>query len=128
MKLVSLKKSAGERKADEKDGMVSGPYGGDDGVTVHLEPHHLEKLGLGGKLKSGHKFKIEGRGHVEESESRSGKEGERHSARLRITHAGVEHKDADGDNDGDMDERGAEKSKRNADIAKAYEASESKRK
>lgn len=126
MKLVSLKKSASERKAGEKDGMIAGPYGGDDGVTLQLEPHHLEKLGLGGKLKSGHKFKIEGRGHVEESESRSGKEGERHSARLRLTHAGVEHKEAPDGNDGDEGSKPNEREGRRADIEKAYEAGEGK--
>lgn len=121
MKEVSLKKSASERKADkEMQGANIGmPYEEDGGVTLHLEHHHLEKMGLGDSLKSGDKFHMKGHGHVESSESRSGKDGERHSARLRLTHAGVE-QDPRHMGDG----RVADKAELRGELDKAYENAE----
>lgn len=119
VKVVALKKTAADRKADEE----ANGYPGDDqspdneGISIRLEHHHLKKMGIDGAMKSGHTFRIEGHGHVEESESRSGKGGERHSARLRLTHAGVEH-------EGDEDEGRAGLKE---DVNKAFEGSEKSR-
>jgi hypothetical protein len=117
MKEVSLKKSAAERKAAEP---TNGEYHDPetDGVAIHLEHHHLEKMGLGGELKSGDKFHMRGHGHVESSESRSGNDGERHSARLRMTHAGIEHEAA---KDGREDKEGLRK-----ELDSAFESAKTK--
>src|ERR1041385_402589 len=99
-KMASLKKSASDRKAD-KDGPYIAAPGEDEGIAIHLDHYHLKNLGAGDQLKSGHKVTITARGHVENSESHSGKDGERHSARLRLTHMSLDHEPADrGENRG----------------------------
>lgn len=124
MKVVALKRSASDRKAEEDGGGFVSPDD-DGGISIHLSHHHLKKMGLDGELKSGHKVKLRGHGHVEESESRSGKDGERYSARLRLTHAGT---DGGQDADGDIDSKSAGKKALRSDIEKAYTESEKKRK
>ena len=125
MKVVSLKKSSAEKKSDKESGMIM-PYDDEHGgVSVHLSHHHLKKMGLDGSLKSGHKVKFRGHGHVEESESRSDKGGERYHARLRLTHAGAER---GADSDGDFDDKAAERKGRRKDIESAVEEDEVRRK
>lgn len=95
VKMVSLKKSAADRKAEKTAmGSTATPEAGypeDQGVSVHLDHHHLMKMGVGGDLKSGHKVSLEGEGTVERSETRSTPEGERHSASIRLHRGGIEH-------------------------------------
>jgi hypothetical protein len=122
MKVVALKRSASDRKAEEEGGGFVSPDD-DGGISIHLSHHHLKKMGLDGDLKSGHKVKLRGHGHVESSESRSEKGGERYSARLRLTHAG-----ADGHGEPDADDKKTEREGRRSDIEKAYTESEKKRK
>lgn len=99
-RMVSLKRS----KADsEKERGVNGPATADysnpddEGVAVNLDHHHLMKLKGGdgepiaGRMKSGHKVSFSGEGTVERSESRSGKDGERHSATIRLHKGSMEH-------------------------------------
>ncbi len=94
-KMASLKRSAADRDVEKQAlgeparGPLQNPE--DEGITVHLDHHHLKNMGVGGGLKSGHKVDLHAAGHVEHSETRSTKDGERHSARLRLTRMGVEH-------------------------------------
>lgn len=94
VKMVSLKKSSADRRA-EKDAMgspeVIGVPAENEGVTVNLDHHHLMNMGVGGGMKSGHKVTFNGTGTVERSETRSGKDGDRHSATLRLDKGGMEH-------------------------------------
>jgi hypothetical protein len=119
MKVVPLKKSKAELEADKEADGYAAPVGSPDneGLSLRLEHHHLKKLGINGDMKSGHTFELQGRGTVEESESRSGKDGERHSARLRLTHAGVTHEGDEAEGRTGLKE----------DVAKAFEGSEKKR-
>ena len=93
----------------------------DDGVSVHLDHHHLMKLKgddgepIAGRMKSGHKVSFSGSGVVERSESRSGKDGERHSATIRLHRGGIEHEG------GADDERGELRS----ELMRVHEKSES---
>lgn len=94
MKMVSLRapKSDGDT---QQPAMAESPE--NEGVAVHLDHHHLTKLGLGGSLKSGDDVEFNGRGKVERSETRTDKDGERHSATLRFHKGSVEH-------EGDIDD------------------------
>lgn len=115
-KMVSLKKTAAERKAEQKArdaGPSTEPYDDDGGLTVHLDHDHLTKMGVGGDLKNGHKVKFNGEGHVEMAESRSTPEGERHSARVRFTKGSMEHEAPE--------EEGGERGEIRGEINKAYD-------
>ena len=94
VKMVSIKKNSADKRA-EKDAMgtrdILSVPAEDEGISVNLDHHHLMKMGVGGALKSGHKVELSGRGTVESSETRTGKDGERHSARLRLSHMGLDH-------------------------------------
>lgn len=90
----------------------------DEGARFELEHHHLVKMGLGGSLKSGDEMEFRGKGTVERSESRSGPDGERHSATVRFHHGA-----ADGEfKSGDGEERKALRS----DLEKAHGKAEEK--
>jgi hypothetical protein len=106
-KMISLKKTAADRDAEKKAMGEGGPGTranpeDDGGVTLHLEHHHLQKMGVGGGLKSGHKVELSAAGHVEHSETRSTPQGERNSARLRLTKMGVEHETDHGEERKDL--------------------------
>lgn len=95
-KLHSMRKSKADRDADEQRyAPIASPNSEDgdhDGVSVNLEHHHLKKMGLdAGKMKHGDHVAFAGEGHVEHAEVTSGEHGERHSARIRLTRAGMDH-------------------------------------
>lgn len=124
VKVVSLKRSATERKAERESlGMPHEATAGDSpedrGIAVQLEHHHLQKMGVGGALKAGDKVHFTGHGEVEHAESRSDKRGERHSARLRLHRGGVDHESAKSDGDGDSDIK--------RDLKSSYDSSEKRR-
>jgi hypothetical protein len=117
VKMVSFKKSAADRSA-EKDAL-SEARGGlaevpaeNEGVAVNFEHHHLEKLGVGGGLKSGHKVQLHAAGTVERSETRSGPDGDQHSATIRLHKGYLEHEVPGG---GDEERRSVR-----GDLEKAY--------
>jgi len=114
MKVVALKKSTADKKAD-KDVGLSYPGGDDEGVSVHLSHHHLKKMGIDGELTPGHKVKFRGHGHVQSAE----KDGH---ARLVLTHSGMDHEEPD------ADDKGNERERIRSDLKKAYTESEAKRK
>lgn len=104
VKMVAMKKSAADRAAEKKAmgesaiGMPAGPED-EEGPRIRLEHHHLMNMGVEGGFKSGDKVRLEGEGHVEESESRMHKGEPRHSATLRIKKMGAELKSPRGDED-----------------------------
>lgn len=98
-KLVSLQRPKAAIKA-QRERMSAAPSltnPDDEGVRVDLEHHHLMALKgadggpIAGQMKSGHRVSFSGDGTVERSESRSTKDGERHSATLRMHKGAVTH-------------------------------------
>jgi hypothetical protein len=121
VQMVSLKKSKADQEAEKESlgsaGEVMSDY--DHGVSVHLSHHHLKKLGVGGGLKSGHKVELHGKGVVEHTSSTSsGKDGETHSATIRLHRAHLEHEIPRGGDEEKRDVRG--------DLEKAYAGVEDK--
>lgn len=133
MKMYPLKRSKADREAEQDrwNQTMDMP----DGITVHLDHHHLDKMGLGGSLNAGDEVHFRGRGKVESAQSMSDGAGERHTARLVLTHAGAvgagEEGDeamtdeageaGPGDRGGSIRARAADKIDRRADIERAYE-------
>lgn len=118
-KMVSLKRSKADREKDALRPIEGGVYPEDEGPAINLEHHHLAKLGLGGSLKSGDDVEFLGRGKVERSETRTDKDGERHSATIRLHRGAVDHEPAERDNEGERGELRSE-------LAKNVAASEAK--
>lgn len=94
-RMVSLKRSKSESKGDAV------PSGDNDGISVHLDHHHLTKLGVGGNLKSGDQVDFAGRGHVEHSSTTTDKDGERHSATVRLHKGTLDHEAQERDGEGE---------------------------
>ena len=101
-RMVSLKRPKGD--ADKEKLSVPDAYrnADDDGPSMNLEHHHLMKMKDGdgepiaGRLKSGHQVEFHGSGVVERSETKSGKDGDQHSATIRMHKGSLEHEpDAD---------------------------------
>lgn len=107
-----------EKKALGKDSEHAYVPPEDDGARFELEHHHLVKMGLGGSLKSGDEMEFRGKGTVERSESRSGPDGERHSATVRFHHGGVDGEFKSGD--------GEERKALRSDLEKAHGKAEEK--
>ncbi len=107
-KMVSLKRPKSDKQ--ETSGVSPKDFVNpeDEGVAVNLQHHHLMKLKgtdgqpLAGKMKSGNRVSFSGEGTVERSESRSGKDGERHSATLRLHKGAIEHEPDADDERGDL--------------------------
>lgn len=108
---VKAEKSAlGEKKGSDSPSAYVQPE--DDGARFELEHHHLMKMDLGGKLKSGDEMEFHGKGTVEKSETRSSPEGDRHSATVRFHHGGVDGEFKSGD--------GEERKALRSDLEKAH--------
>lgn len=99
-RMVNLKRN----KTEKKEGATVDAYPGDDGVSVHLEHHHLTKLGVGGGLKSGDQVEFAGRGHVEHSSTTTDKDGERHSATIRLHKGALDHEAQERDGEAERGE------------------------
>lgn len=125
VKMVSLRKSAADKRA-EKDSLGVPASPADDGgdLRVHLDHHHLTKLGVGGGLKSGHKVSFSGEGTVESSSTRSENGEDRHSATLRLNKGGVEH---EGDMERDAEERAGLRNEIEKIHGKSEESAEKRR-
>lgn len=104
VKMHSMKKTAAERKAEDKvgEGTISPhEYAEPEGIEIHVHHDHLKKLGLDGPLPHGTKVSFGGEGEVTGSESSEsyGKPGEvRHRMVLRLHKAGVEPEESDDGN------------------------------
>ena len=119
-KMASMKKTAADRAAEKRalgEPAIGLLQNSEDreGPSVHLEHHHLKNMGLT-DLRTGDKVRMEGEGHVEQSESRKEADGDRMTATVRFHKMGGELKSPRGDED----ERGALKN----DIEKAHAQSE----
>lgn len=128
VKMVSLKKSSADKRA-EKDALgstsVSDVPAEDEGVTVNLDHHHLMNMKVGGGMKSGHKVDFKGTGTVERSETRSTKDGDRHSATIRLDRGSLEHESEKG-GDEDRTELKGELQKNYADAEKQSKSTSDK--
>ena len=106
VKMVRLEKSASDRKAEQdadgQPGIASVVPDGDSGITLHLDHHHLEKLGVGGGLKSGGKVELSGKGTVLRSESRSTEDGDKHSATIHLSHGNMDYEGSKDDERADL--------------------------
>lgn len=81
VKMVSMKRTQGERKeVDEAMGEKE-----PDGLDIHLEHHHLKKLG-GETFEKGQMIKLRAHARVGSTSEHDGMK----SARVRITHMGAE--------------------------------------
>lgn len=99
VKMVNLRRTKTEKKAVSKAMGEAVPAQADEGdMRVHLDHHHLTKMGMDGALKSGDKVRMHGEGTVESSSTRSEGGEDRHSATLRLHRGGVEQYD-DGERD-----------------------------
>ena len=93
VKMVSMKRTKANREAEnEGDGRTSALSPSfrdpeDNGVVIHLHPHHAAKLGMGEPLPVGHKIEFGGTGTV--TESHSDERG--HRLTMTMDRAGVEH-------------------------------------
>lgn len=103
VKMVNLKKSAADKRAEKEalgeSGLVE-PVGGEGDVSVNLEHHHLQKLGVGGGLKAGQKVELHAVGTVHHAATESGPDGDKHRATLSLHKAAIEH-EADRDEERD---------------------------
>lgn len=101
-KLHPLNKTTAERRAEED--AMGGPPGravaanveDKDGPVLHLDHHHLNRMGAG-ELRGGDRVTFHGEGEVEHASTGTGEQGERRSARIRMSHGAMEH---DGEREG----------------------------
>ena len=85
----SLKKTKADIKAREEAMGEPGEIEASPGVDLHLDDHHLEKLGLPKDLPHGHEVELHFRGHVHRSTHEEGPEGESGRTHLKLTHGKV---------------------------------------
>jgi hypothetical protein len=101
-KMVNLRKTATQRKAEEKSsGKALSVPDSEGEMMIHLDPHHVSKMGLAdGTLKGGDKVSFQGEGRVHSVSSTSDGDGdERHHVTLALHKGGVEHYPEDGERD-----------------------------
>lgn len=114
VKMVSLKRTEAERKVEEKGGagITHGDLGG-EGIHIHLQDHHVKKLGLHGNVESGRHVTVHGKGKVVDSHTtdRDGKK--RKSLTIHLHEMGIDH--------GETAEE--EHKERKADVEEAYSKS-----
>jgi hypothetical protein len=96
-KLVDMKRTAAEKKAEREKYDKPGSIGGDDygyGLGVRLDHHHLEKLGIKNLPKAGAKIMLHARAHVKSvgQNSRDGGSDDRHME-LELRHMMLEAED-----------------------------------
>lgn len=96
MKMHALKMTAAEKKAKESD-MAGGEYKEPEGIEIHINHDHLQKLGMKNLPKHGDEIEIHGKGHVIDSGSGEDVHGNpANHARVRVTHMGLmNHTDAE---------------------------------
>ena len=114
-KMCDIRRTAADVKAESK-GKGEAEYvpPEDDGARFELEHHHLEKMGVGGKLKHGDTVEFRGKGTVEEATS-----GDRNRASIRFHSGGVDHESA-------AEDKGEERVGLRSDLEKAHGAAEEK--
>lgn len=99
MKMVSLKRSAADKKA-EKDARAE-PSGIDDsmdGADLHLEDHHMEKMGISPTLPHGHPITLHAEGTIHRSSD--GPEGGRMT--IHVHKAGADYDEPQAEREGSL--------------------------
>lgn len=92
--LTSLKRTEDDRRAEAKAGGFASisPATDDKGEPeIHLDQHHLKKLGVDSPLPVGHEIRLRARGVVTGSHSSASEHGKHHSMRVKLTHATLKH-------------------------------------
>lgn len=90
MKMVSLKRTAAEKKAEgSADGMSNSVDDSRDGADLHLEDNHMEKMGISPNLPHGHPITLHAEGTIHRASD--GPEGSRMT--IRVHKAGAEYDD-----------------------------------
>ena len=94
-KMVSLKRSASDKRSEEHAGasspfMMRGNEEDAEGPSLHLEDHHLGKMGVKDGIELPEKHPVELRGHIEKHTITHEDGKTTHHAVLRITHAGTD--------------------------------------
>lgn len=87
MKMVSLKRTAAEKKAENSAEGVDDIDDSRDGADLHLEGPHMEKMGVDSTLPHGHPITLHAEGVVHRSSD--GPEGGRMT--IRVHKAGAEY-------------------------------------
>ena len=98
VKMVNLARTKAEVAAENRSlgqpGEIANVPAEDEGVTVHLGHHHLKKLKVEGGFQAGDKVTFHGDGVVHHAESRATKDGDRHSATLRLSRGALEREES----------------------------------
>jgi hypothetical protein len=92
VKMVDLKRTAAERKAEQKN-YESGPKAGDDygyGLTVRLDHRHLKKLGITKMPKAGDVLHLHSKAHVKSTSEHSEDGADRQHMELELRHMALE--------------------------------------
>lgn len=87
-KMVALKRSAAEKRAHEADHGYPLNDREAEGPSVHLDSHHLNKMGVDQELPHGHKVQLEG--YVEQHTTGHNEGEPAHHMTVRITHGGTD--------------------------------------
>src|ERR1700733_9715788 len=88
MKMANLKRTAAEKNAEKDAGAEPSSIDDSaDGADLHLEDHHMEKMGISPTLPHGHPITLHAEGTVHRSSD--GPEGGRMT--IRVHKAGAEY-------------------------------------
>lgn len=118
VKMVSLKCTDADYRAESNALGIPGTLNGPDAFDVHMDHHHLKKLGLDGPLPHGHEITLHAKGELVGSHMHDVDGEPRNSATFRFHHAGVEHEAPTGDGHSDIRQ----------DLGNSFERSEKRRK
>jgi hypothetical protein len=91
-KMVDLKRTPAERKAEKEKYDKPGHLGGDDygyGLTVRLDHEHLKKLGVTKMPKAGDTLHIHSKAHVKSTSEHSEGGGDRKHMELELRHMAI---------------------------------------
>lgn len=91
-KMVDLKRTAAERKAERAKYDKPGHIGGDDygyGLTVRLDHEHLKKLGITKMPKAGDVLHLHSKAHVKSTSEHSEDGGDRKHMELELRHMAI---------------------------------------
>lgn len=107
-KMVDLKRTAAEQKAEREKYDKPGRIGGDDygyGLTVRLDHEHLKKLGITKMPKAGDVIHLRSKAHVKSTSEHSEDGGDRKHMELELRHMSLGAQ-ADDDNTGGEEDGG----------------------
>lgn len=126
VKMVSLKRTKAEREEDEHAmGEVQPNSHAEDGMDLHLQRHHLDKLEIPHDLPHGHEIELRMKGHVHRTDNGDGPEGEHAHMHVKVTHA---HAEFEHTKDGEREREGLrEELEKNTEEAETRRAEKAER-